>query len=49
MILRDQAEDTVRDGLCSACDAIGCNSEDWCDGFQDAVVDLLQEWAKEEA
>ncbi|KKL79512.1 hypothetical protein LCGC14_2014090 [marine sediment metagenome] len=44
---REQAEQMVRDGLCDACDSISCNMENICDGFQNAVEDLLQEWAKE--
>ena len=47
MILRDDAEQEARDGICDACDAPGCNNEDICDGFKDEVAAILKEWIAE--
>ncbi len=45
--LREDAEQEVRDGLCGACSAIGCNDEDICGAFQADVKSMLEEWAQE--
>lgn len=43
---QEEAESIVEQGLCGACDAIGCNSQDVCDGFKAEVKKLLKEWAE---
>ena len=49
MTSEEQAKQIVRDGLCDGCGAIGCNSEDICDGFGKNVKTILKEWATEDA
>ena len=51
MTLRDQAEQVAKDEYCADCNGSryrkdsGCDEN--CEGFQELVEEILQEWAEE--
>lgn len=49
MSARDEAIEIAEAGICSACSAIGCNSQDECDGFKKEVETILLEMACDDA
>ena len=48
MTIREEAKETALDGFCGSCSAVGCNSHDICDGYQDEVKRLMLELACDE-
>ena len=45
--LREEAEQLVDSDFCGGCDAIGCNSQDICDGYKEEVERVMKDMAED--